>query len=80
MIRGGLLFGSFALRSMMTASVIGPSAAWFEWVPLVVGAFLVQAGGLSVAALVQNGWRLGFAMLVFGLSNRIISLFSTISK
>ena len=59
MIKGGLLFGSFALRSMMTASVIGPLASWFERVPLVAGAFPVQAGCLSVAALAQNVWWLG---------------------
>jgi MFS family permease len=72
-IKGGLLFGVFAFGSMMTASVIGPLAARFERVPLVVGSFLVQAGCLSVAALAQNVWWLGAAMLVFGLSNGIIS-------
>ena len=72
-IKGGFLFGIFALRSMTTASVIGPLAARFERVPLVVGAFLVQAGCLSVAALAQNVWWLGAAMLVFGPSNGIIS-------
>jgi len=40
---------------------------------LVTGAFLVQAGCLSVAALAQNVWWLGAAMLVFGLANGIIS-------
>jgi len=63
----------FALGSMMTASAIGPLAARFERVPLVTGAFLVQAGCLSVAALAQNVWWLGAAMLVFGLANGIIS-------
>ena len=72
-IKGGFLFGIFALGSMMTASAIGPLAARFERVPLVTGAFLVQAGCLSVAALAQNVWWLGAAMLVFGLANGIIS-------
>ena len=63
----------FALGSMMTVSAIGSLAARFERVPLVTGAFLVQAGCLSVAALAQNVWWLGAAMLVFGLANGIIS-------
>ena len=63
----------FALGSMVAASAIGPLAARFERVPLVTGAFLVQAGCLSVAALAQNVWWLGAAMLVFGLANGIIS-------
>ena len=71
-IKGGFLFGIFALGSMMTASAIGPLAARFERVPLVTGAFLVQAGCLSVAALAQNVWWLGAAMLAFGLANGII--------
>ena len=72
-IKGGFLFGIFALGSMMTASAIGPLAARFERVPLVTGVFSVQAGCLSVAALAQNVWWLGAAMLVFGLANGIIS-------
>ena len=58
-IKGGFLFGIFALGSMMTASAIGPLAARFERVPLVTGAFLVQAGCLSVAALARTfgGWE-----------------------
>jgi len=72
-IKGGFLFGIFALGSMMTASVTGPLTARFERVPLVTGAFLVQSGCLSVAVLAQNGWWLGTAMLVFGLANGIIS-------
>ena len=71
-IKGGFLFGIFALGSMMTASAIGPLAARFERVPLVTGVFSVQAGCLSVAALAQNVWWLGAAMLAFGLANGII--------
>jgi len=72
-IKGGFLFGVFALGSMMTASVIGPLAMRFERVPLVAVAFLAQAGCLALAAWAQNVWGLGAAMLVFGLSNGIIS-------
>jgi len=72
-IKGGFLFGIFALGAMMTTSVTGPLTARFERVPLVTGAFLVQSGCLSVAALAQNVWWLGTAMLVFGLANGIIS-------
>ena len=71
--RGGLLFSVFAVGSIATAGVIGPLAARFERVPLVAGAFLVQAACLVAASVAPSVWVLGLVMLVFGLANGIIS-------
>ena len=72
-VRGGLLFTVFALGSIATAGAVGPLAARFERVPLVAGAFVVQAAALLGASVAPNEWVLGGAMLVFGLANGIIS-------
>ena len=72
-VRGGLLFTVFAIGSIATAGAVGPLAARFERMPLVVGAFVVQAAALLGASVAPNVWVLGLAMLVFGLANGVIS-------
>ena len=72
-IRGGLLFTVFAVGSIATAGAVGPLAARFARMPLVAGAFVVQAAALLGASVATNVWALGLAMLVFGLANGVIS-------
>ena len=72
-VRGGLLFTVFAIGSIATAGAVGPLAARFERMPLVVAAFVVQAAALLGASVAPNVWVLGLAMLVFGLANGVIS-------
>ena len=71
--KGGLLFTVFAVGSIATAGLVGALARRFERVPMVVGAFLVQAACLGVASIAPNVWVLGGVMLAFGLANGVIS-------
>jgi ACDE family multidrug resistance protein len=71
--KGGLLFTVFAGGSIATAGSVGALARRFERVPMVVGAFLVQAACLAVASVAPNVWVLGLVMLAFGLANGVIS-------
>jgi ACDE family multidrug resistance protein len=72
-VRGGLLFTVFAMGSMTTASTIGAISVRFSHVPLVVVAFLIQAGVLAGASVADSVWVLGVLMFVFGVANGVIS-------
>ena len=71
--KGGLLFSVYAVGSIATAGLVGALARRFERVPMVIGAFLVQAACLAVAAIAPNVWVLGLVMLAFGLAHGVIS-------
>jgi len=71
--KGGLLFSVFAVGSIATAGSVDALARRFERVPMVVGAFLVQAACLGVASVAPNVLVLGLVMLAFGLANGVIS-------
>jgi ACDE family multidrug resistance protein len=72
-VKGGLLFTVFAVGSIATAGMVGAIARRFERVPMVIGAFAVQAACLGAASVAGSVWVLGVIMLAFGLANGVIS-------
>jgi MFS family permease len=63
----------FIYLPLYVLNEVGAIARRFERVPMVIGAFLVQAACLAVAAIAPNVWVLGLVMLAFGLAHGVIS-------
>jgi ACDE family multidrug resistance protein len=70
---GGLLFTVFAVGSISTAGMAGPITRQFQRFPMVIGAFAIQGVCFLLASVAGSVWVLGFAMLLFGFANGLIS-------